>query len=94
MNCPNCNAELIDEGVYGRLCAHQDGKVLGTIYRCPNHQGFETEEAALDYITETNQSIDEFGDGWEDISCASSMHSASGAFYTNTTEQLIEGYPC
>lgn len=38
MLCPHCNAELIHEDVFGRLCSHQDGKILGDIYRCPNGQ--------------------------------------------------------
>lgn len=36
MICPICGSELIYEDYYGRLAAHQDGKKLGEIYRCPN----------------------------------------------------------
>lgn len=35
MDCPLCGTELDRDDVYGRLCAHQDGKVIGDIYRCP-----------------------------------------------------------
>lgn len=36
MECPYCGEELEYDDYFGRLAAHQDGKVLGTIYRCPN----------------------------------------------------------
>lgn len=36
MNCPYCNAELDIHDHFGRLAAHQDGKVLGDIWKCPN----------------------------------------------------------
>ena len=35
MYCPICGAELEHEDVFGRLAAHQDGTVVGDIYRCP-----------------------------------------------------------
>lgn len=35
MNCPYCNAELVLSDYFGRVAAHQDGKVGGDIYRCP-----------------------------------------------------------
>ena len=35
MECPYCGEELDDEGPFGRLAGHQDGKVLGDIYSCP-----------------------------------------------------------
>lgn len=35
MECPICGAELEFCEVFGRLAAHQDGAVLGDIYRCP-----------------------------------------------------------
>lgn len=38
MECPYCGEELIWEDYFGRIAAHQDGKVLGDIYRCPNGQ--------------------------------------------------------
>ena len=43
MNCPICQEELVYDGPYGRLASHQDGKVMGHIYRCPN--GVEQDES-------------------------------------------------
>lgn len=42
MECPYCGSELEHEDIYGRLFAHQDGKVLGEILSCP--KGREQEE--------------------------------------------------
>lgn len=39
MECPICGSELICEDYFGRICAHQDGKVIGDIWRCS--KGFE-----------------------------------------------------
>jgi hypothetical protein len=36
MNCPICQIELVKEDVYGRLASHQDGKIMGKIFKCPN----------------------------------------------------------
>ena len=36
MECLYCNSELEYHDYFGRLCAHQDGKVLGEIYVCLN----------------------------------------------------------
>jgi hypothetical protein len=36
MECPECDKELEYHDYFGRLCAHQDGKVLGDIYQCVN----------------------------------------------------------
>jgi len=36
MECPICGAELLYHDKFGRLAAHQDGKALGEIYKCPN----------------------------------------------------------
>jgi len=36
MECPICGEVLEKEDEYGRFCAHQDGKRLGEIFRCPN----------------------------------------------------------
>ena len=38
MECPYCGEELELEDYFGRLAAHQDGKVMGDIYRCPKGQ--------------------------------------------------------
>lgn len=34
--CPICGGELEYEDYYGRILAHQDGEVIGDIWRCPN----------------------------------------------------------
>jgi len=36
MECPNCEHELNHHDSFGRLFPHQDGKVLGDIYKCEN----------------------------------------------------------
>lgn len=36
MECPYCDAELEHHDSFGRIASHQDGKVLGDIYICPN----------------------------------------------------------
>ena len=35
MECPYCGSGLEYVDYFGRLAAHQDGKVLGDIYQCP-----------------------------------------------------------
>lgn len=86
--CPFCEAELVHEDSYGRVAAHQDGKIFGQIYKCPNAQGFQTKEAALNY--ESSGDLE----NWEDITCESSVHHVSGSFYTDLNDNLQEGYPC
>lgn len=36
MQCPFCDSELELFDYFGRIASHQDGKVLGDIYKCPN----------------------------------------------------------
>ena len=36
MECPYCGEELVHEDVFGRLWSHQDGRIFGDIYYCPN----------------------------------------------------------
>lgn len=36
MECPYCSEELEFHDYFGRLAMHQDGKVLGDIWVCPN----------------------------------------------------------
>lgn len=36
MDCPYCGEELIPEDYFGRIAAHQDGEVIGDIWKCPN----------------------------------------------------------
>ena len=45
MECPYCGSELEHEDNFGRLAAHQDGKILGEIFRCPkgaNEEGCQS----------------------------------------------------
>jgi hypothetical protein len=95
MNCPYCNSDLNDEGVYGFLASHQSGEILGRTYRCPNHEGFETEEKVQEFLQLNNTTLEDLGvETWEEASCDSSMHSVSGCFYTDKQENLHNGYPC
>ncbi|MBI9113285.1 hypothetical protein [Maridesulfovibrio ferrireducens] len=36
MECPYCGEELEHHDSFGRVASHQDGKVLGDIWKCPN----------------------------------------------------------
>ena len=36
MECPICGAELELHDTFGRFASHQDGRVLGDIFMCPN----------------------------------------------------------
>jgi len=36
--CPYCHEDLLYWDYYGRICAHQDGKVIGEIYSCANEK--------------------------------------------------------
>ncbi len=95
MECPICGSELMGEGPWGYLASHQSGEVLGYTYRCPNHEGFETEELANDFLVRTERTIEDLGvTDWEEITCDSSMHSVSGSFYTDKQDNLHDGYPC
>ena len=89
MECMYCGAELIQEDIYGLLFSHQSGEVMGEIFRCQNHEGFETEEAARAYDPEFPEDSD-----WMEIVCESSCHSVSGSFYTDRNGDLYAGYPC
>lgn len=95
MECPNCNAELLDEGAWGYLASHQSGEVLGRIYRCPNHAGFLNAELANEFLKETDRTMEDLGvSSWEEVLCDSCFHSVSGSFYTDKQDNLREGYPC
>jgi hypothetical protein len=92
MECPYCGAELVKEDVYGFLCSHQSGEILGDILRCPNHEGFETEEEARNYNEGSGDYSEE--EDWEEMCCGSCCHYVSGSFYTDEHGNLHEGYPC
>lgn len=95
MECPICGSEMLDEGAWGYLASHQSGEILGYTYRCPNHEGFEDEESANDFLVRTERTIEDLGvTEWEEITCDSSMHNVSGCFHTDKYGNLREGYPC
>lgn len=95
MECPFCNAQLYDCGAWGYLASHQSGEVLGHTFKCPNAEGFESEDEANDYLCQTGETLEGLGlSGWEELTCPSSMHHVSGSFYTDKQENLHEGYPC
>lgn len=95
MECPYCHHELRYDGPYGRFAAHQDEKKMGEIYRCPNHEGFESEEDAMKYLESEGRTLESEGySSWEEAACWSSTHSVSGSFYTDLNENLHDGYPC
>jgi hypothetical protein len=87
MKCIYCGAELEKEDEYGYFCRHQSNEKLGDIFRCPNHEGFQTEADAREYN-------EEFLEDWEEACCESSCHSVSGCFYTDKYGELYKGYPC
>ncbi len=99
--CPYCGAELEYDDTYGignQSAQEKYGygwRKLGTIYRCPNHEGFETEEEAMEYLHTSNLTMEELGiESWEEIMCESSCHHVSGSFYDDENGNLREGYPC
>jgi len=65
MECPICGLEMEHEDFYGRLAAHQDGKVMGEIFRCPNgieQNGLcdsETFNVAGSFYTDNNGNLHE-----------------------------------
>ena len=92
MECPCCGSPLEYRDTYGRLAAHQDGQVLGYIYRCPiAEEGFLSEEDALKYVAENSDAAE---DNWEDVRCLSALHHVSGSWYSDLQENLHAGYPC
>ena len=92
MECPYCNAELINTDWYGRkingehywIPSHWEKE--GDIFRCPNSEGFEEKEEAREYDPNFE------GEDWEEISCESFCH--NGSFYTDSSGDLSEGHPC
>ncbi|WP_312286688.1 hypothetical protein [Terrisporobacter sp.] len=103
MECMYCGAELDWYDSYGNkdyiIYGNMNGK-RGDIYKCPNHEGFNSVEEVMEYlnmnyICELNDYLTKNElDGWEDVVCESGMHSVSGSFYTDINDDLHEGYPC
>ena len=86
--CPHCDAELTYEDSYGRFSGGIMVVKRGDIYRCPNHQGFSSFEDAKAYDESATL------ENWEDVCCESSVHYVSGSFYTDSNDNLHDGYPC
>lgn len=93
MECTYCGAELVHEDSYGNrnyICHGDMNGKAGDIYKCPNHEGFESEEEAIAYAEKNDIEYED----WTEICCDSSMHHVSGSFYTDRQDNLCEGYPC
>lgn len=91
MECTYCEAELNQEDTWW-LGIPGKGEYQGEILRCPNHEGFESEEEAREYDDGTSE--DGYIEDWEEIVCDSATHHVSGSFYTDKQGGLHEGYPC
>lgn len=96
MECPYCDAELVYHDYYGK----RDHNTLsgirrtGDIFKCPNHEGFDTQEEAEEYALNAGYATGEDlnKEGWEEIVCDSAIF--NGCFYTDANDNLREGYPC
>lgn len=92
MECPYCGCELEQIDIYGRLALHQDGKIIGEIYECPNKEGFEYEEEAIEYLESINETLESLGlESYEELQCENEH---GNAFYHTMNDELYEGYPC
>jgi hypothetical protein len=97
MECPYCGAELVWQDYYGNIVhanyyfGYPQSWIdkTGDIYKCPNSEGFETQEEAKTY-QEFNPHIKE--ENWEEVCCDS--FAFNGYFYTDRYDNLYEGYPC
>lgn len=63
MECQYCNAELIYDCEWGVGHWYRENNPEGEIYKCPNSQGFEEVQEALDYV-EANESEDWVIERW------------------------------
>lgn len=90
MECPYCNGELIYHDYYGKRLGREDELIEGEIFKCPNYEDFENKNIAISYAIQNNIEYDELD--WEYIMCKSSTF--NGSFYTNSNDELKEGYPC
>ncbi len=95
MDCPDCQHPLHGNGPWGYLARHQSGEVLGDTFICPNAEGFDSEEQALQFLEDTNRTMEDLGvTEWVEITCDSAMHSVSGSYYTDKQGNIHPGYPC
>jgi len=98
MECPYCNAELEQTDSWGNsdyiLRGDRNGK-KGDIFKCPNHEGFDSETEAKDFLKLNEETFEDLGvESLEEVTCHSSVHHVSGSFYTDRQENLHNGYPC
>jgi len=99
MECPYCGADLVCDDYYGKTVYAEHYYIYprswiektGDIYHCPNSEGFEVREDALDYADKNKDAVECFVK-WDEIVCESSM--SNGHFYTDKQDNLHEGYPC
>ncbi|PHE64387.1 hypothetical protein COF68_05995 [Bacillus toyonensis] len=96
MQCTRCGGDLDYSsvwyrGVYGR----EDYQERGTIYKCPNWQGFNSEEERQVYMERYDIEVGEDKEfkTIEDVIC-SSHDDFNGDFHTDESGELNEGYPC
>lgn len=101
MECTYCNAELMYNGPYGKgnMAAQEKygygWQKTGYIFTCSNADGFDTEEESKEYLKEINETLESLGiNSWEELVCDSNCHNVSGSFYTDSNDNLKEGYPC
>lgn len=100
--CPYCNAELIWEDSFGvgNITAQEKygygWNKIGNIYRCPNHEGFQHESEAMEYLNESATTFSDLGIiSWEEMVCESNVHHVYGSFYYyGDGGDLNCGYPC
>lgn len=92
MECPCCGAELEYHDTY--FLGRDHSNKLGDIYKCPNHEGFPSEEEAREYEKDALSGDETPAEDWTEITCSSSCHHVSGSFYTDRQDRLHEGYPC
>ena len=91
-NCPYCGKELILTDTYGPreyICFGDRNYKEGDIYKCPNHEGFETAAESIEYAAVNDLQYTEIND----IVCKSATHNCSGSFYTDKNGKLYPGYP-
>lgn len=95
--CSYCNSELEHHDTWGvGVYWMRENKPEGEIFKCPNAEGFEDEETAIEYLKQEGGYDEMFIKhcSWEDIVCESNCHHVSGSFYTDRSGDLKEGYPC
>ena len=98
MECPYCGVEMNCSDYYGKtkhsehywIYPHSWIEKEGDIYKCPNCEGFEEKDQAIEYAKDNNIEYNE--DEWEYIVCESGIF--NGYFYTDRNGNLHEGYPC